>query len=987
MLTTAFLHLALLTSAPQNPPGNILVIVADDLGIDRVNCYGVHNTPPAPGVPISAIPPHTPVLDGLAARGIRFENAWSNPMCSPTRALIQAGRYSLRTGIGDFISQFDAQATTLDTDEHTTIADALDATHFSGLVGKWHLAAEQPADAHLMHPQQSGWDYFAGSMFNLLGQSGCGGPNQNYDRWTKVTSAGMNPPVETPCHQVYATTDTTDEAINFIQSAGSLPWMLMVNYNAPHTPLHVPDGNFHTYTNLSASSSDALKAKAMGEAVDFHIGLLLRSIPASTLANTTIIFTADNGTAIPAAEYFPSSRSKSTVYEGGVRVPMIVVSPETPVAQHGSVSAALVSAVDLYATIADLGGAAVDTRDSVSMRPYFVDPSTPSIRDYLYAERFAPNGPAPFEQWRRATRGPRYKYVRLDAELENYTEEFYDVENDILEQNNLLNNPNGLDDLTELPEFIRLKRVMDCEIPDLDPASVGEWQPAVSHGGTFGPGFNAVHLSLIPKGHYRGHVLAWDVNYGATGGPWEQRWSIVDVVTQPQQPTFVDRVLTLPNNGGDLFCAGHAWNADGNLFVAGGTSFYTSPTLPPFAGGQLTYMWVPPLTADTSSAWVQQADMLRDRWYPTVKSLDKDTMLVLGGRAQNWTSNDNTYEVFEVSGGLTATNEGNLYPGINVPAIPAQRGYLNFYPRMTTLKNGDLFFSGFSKVSHILEHTGGGANTWDAKGIGDEDRVYGTSVHLPNLPMFGGEDAVLMFGGRIPGTTNISRSIQLSLPEVNNGAWQTLDPLMNERWRGNAVVLPDARIFVVGGDRNAYPNNDHIDEDPVFNGLMLTLGETSPGNYKVDRQVVGCCLGGRTYHSTTLLMPDASVLIAGGDTREVDYQVYKPSYLTDGSERPVISTVDEVLTYDSNFLVRHAALSSGEPVDRVVLIRSGTVTHHTDHDQRYYQCDIVAQNGQAVLASMPSSSNAERHALPEGYYMLFLVKNGTPSVARWVKVQ
>src|SRR5262245_65248854 len=80
---------------PSTPPGNILVLIADDLGVDQLAAYGVG----------SDLPP-TPNLDRMAAEGVLFRNVWSQPTCSPTRATIQTGRYGFRTTIGMAINAF-----------------------------------------------------------------------------------------------------------------------------------------------------------------------------------------------------------------------------------------------------------------------------------------------------------------------------------------------------------------------------------------------------------------------------------------------------------------------------------------------------------------------------------------------------------------------------------------------------------------------------------------------------------------------------------------------------------------------------------------------------------------------------------------------------------------------------------------------------------------------------------------------------------------
>src|SRR5262245_32585079 len=114
--------------APHGP-GNVLILVADDLGIDQLACYGV-GSDPAP----------TPTLDMMAASGVRFRNVWSQPTCSPTRATIQTGRYAFRTTIGTVISAF-SNAPALPVSE-VTLPEMLDlgtaGAYTHAAIGKWH---------------------------------------------------------------------------------------------------------------------------------------------------------------------------------------------------------------------------------------------------------------------------------------------------------------------------------------------------------------------------------------------------------------------------------------------------------------------------------------------------------------------------------------------------------------------------------------------------------------------------------------------------------------------------------------------------------------------------------------------------------------------------------------------------------------------------------------------------------------------------------
>lgn len=406
-----------LAAVPARAQRNVLLLIGDDLGVERVGAYGEH-----------AFPGHTPNLDCLAARGVLFRNAWSHPLCSPTRAAILTGRHPFRTGIGDVIQGGDAHA--LDPAEWPLprlIRLASGGRYRSAALGKWHLASLSQGAP--LHPLACGFDVHAGSLFNL----------PDYFHWSKSVQGEARPA------DVYATSDTANDAL---RAAAELPepWFLWVAFNAPHKPLHAPPDELHSFALPPNPSDDPpLFAKAMIEAMDGEIGRLLAGIPPDVLARTDVIFIGDNGTLGLASDGpFPPNHAKGTLYEGGINVPLIIAGPD--VTAPGSECDALVQASDLYATIAELCGVDVaawvpseHVLDSVSLAPYLADPTLPSRRGSVFAERFEPNGFGPNHLFhKRALRGPRFKLIHDEI---TGADELYDLESDPLEATNLLGAP------------------------------------------------------------------------------------------------------------------------------------------------------------------------------------------------------------------------------------------------------------------------------------------------------------------------------------------------------------------------------------------------------------------------------------------------------------------------------------------------------------------------------------------------------------------
>ncbi len=400
-----------LLAASAMGQANVLIVVADDLGVDMLECYGEGQDLPS-----------TPVIDGLAQGGLLFRNCWSNPMCSPTRATVQTGRFSFRTGIGHVInaSSQDLLHTELILPE--VLALQVGVSWACAAIGKWHLGQWGDVD----HPNVAGYPHFSGSMHNLYGPG-------RFDWWTKVKNG-----VVSTC-TTYATTDTVDEALAWIAKAPE-PWFCYLAFNAPHDPFHAPPAGLHNVSlpNVDPRYEPRPFYKAAIEAMDTELGRLLTAIDQGS-GPTNVIFFGDNGTP-PEVPVLPFTRehAKMTVYEGGLNVPLLFKGPA--VATPGAQCNALVNTTDLFMTVLDLAGARLpdgaEPQDSLSLLPYLSAPQTPSLREFVYGERFIPNGAGPYKKRRRAVREARYKLIITANDLTS--RELYDLTVDRYELTNLL---------------------------------------------------------------------------------------------------------------------------------------------------------------------------------------------------------------------------------------------------------------------------------------------------------------------------------------------------------------------------------------------------------------------------------------------------------------------------------------------------------------------------------------------------------------------
>ncbi len=392
-------------------PGNVLLVVLDDVGAYDVRAYGFE--PDAP---------RTPTLDALAAQGVRFTRAWGNPLCSPSRASIQTGLYPFRTGVGDNLPrQGDAFALPVDTPNLPTwLRDH--AGYTTAAIGKWHLSTDR--DPQGATPLSYGFDSYVGQPTNLLDVESEGEVvRTSYTRWHEWRDGYR-------WHEGYLTHTEIDDAIATVATLPS-PWFLQVAVHAVHLPLQLPPDT----PEPDGGWTGRLKYVTMLEDLDAQLGRLLDAVP----EDTTVVVVGDNGAPnsldIPD---FDAADTKGSVMEGGIRVPMIVRSPW--VTQPGVAVDALVHLVDLFPTLAQIAQAPVDdalSLDGRTLTPFLNDPHAPDTRPVVYSERFQPSGdPALATLREQAIRDTRYKLTRSDG-----VDACFDLGDDVHEAADLLTSP------------------------------------------------------------------------------------------------------------------------------------------------------------------------------------------------------------------------------------------------------------------------------------------------------------------------------------------------------------------------------------------------------------------------------------------------------------------------------------------------------------------------------------------------------------------
>ncbi|MCA9489553.1 MAG: sulfatase-like hydrolase/transferase [Myxococcales bacterium] len=380
-------------STPPELPPDVLVILADDLGTDKVAVYAEHDRPPP-----------TPNLDALAARGTLFRNAWATPLCSPTRAALVTGRMPRRTGVGANLQPGSRKELPLAERTLPELLSEAPDPWSTAWIGKWHLSTPtSPSNVH--HPNLQGFDHFWGTLTNLYDELQPDAIHDGYYHWDLVDDGQVTKRSD------YATSAVVDEAIARMADLPH-PWLIVVAMHAAHRPLDEPPTELTPVVLGGPDATVPDQYHAVVEAMDTELGRLLGAVDDD---RTLTFFLGDNGT--PDFAILPpwnANRGKESMFEGGINVPMLAAGPGVAV---GAETPALVHVVDLFATVADLAGVALpDDVDGRSLRGVLADPTAP-LRDVLHTERFEPAGPPPYRLDWRASRGPRFKvFERVEDE-------------------------------------------------------------------------------------------------------------------------------------------------------------------------------------------------------------------------------------------------------------------------------------------------------------------------------------------------------------------------------------------------------------------------------------------------------------------------------------------------------------------------------------------------------------------------------------------
>lgn len=382
----------------------------------------------------------------------------------------------------------------------------------------------------------------------------------------------------------------------------------------------------------------------------------------------------------------------------------------------------------------------------------------------------------------------------------------------------------------------------------------------------------------------------------------------------------------------ELFCAGHTSLADGRVFLAGGhiadyTGFSHAQVYDPSAN---TFSPVP--------------DMNQGRWYPTTTVLPNGDVLVTSGDINSNTNTNPLPQVLQMSSGTWRN-------------LTSAQLVLPLYPLMFVAPNGKVFYAGASRQSRYLDTSGTGA--WSNVAVTNFNgwRDYGPGVMYDR-------GKVMVAGGSDPPTATAETI------DLNSGspAWSFTGSMHFPRRQNNAVILPDGKVFIVGGSSGSgFDDSTH----PVF---PTEMWDPATGQFTVMASIAVY----RGYHSTALLLPDGRVLSAGGNVGGPNAQIFSPPYLFAGPQ-PTIASAPNSAAYGQSVFV---GTPDAADIKQVTLLRTGSVTHTFDQSARFMRLSFTTGNG-GLNVTMPANGNLA----PPGNYMLFIISSaGVPSQAAIVQL-
>ncbi len=439
----------------------------------------------------------------------------------------------------------------------------------------------------------------------------------------------------------------------------------------------------------------------------------------------------------------------------------------------------------------------------------------------------------------------------------------------------------------------------------------------------------------------------------------------------------------------NLFCSSHTFLPDGRLLVTGGHYFDSQGIEASTIYDYASNTWMPGPVMGVSTLHPEGIG----RWYPTVVTLYDGTVAVFSG--QSATPNEISPRLPKPPNFNTPTNNMPEHWMVD-PAAPwtplndfkfnngDNSQDLTLFPRIHLAPDGRLFMSGTSTQSFFFDTANLG--TWTTA---QASRLSKTREYAPSV-MYDVGQIIYIGGGN--NSDSFAPTSAVEIIDLNDPlpTWIMAQSMHFARRQHNATILPDGTVLVTGGSRGPGFN----DVSPGMPVHTAELWDPATGNWTLmDDEDVDRC-----YHSTAVLLPDATVLSGGGgeyqpDTRffeandavetHANAQIFSPPYLFRGDgTRPTILQTPAQIAYGRPFNVAYQEPVHGKVV-RASMVRLSSVTHSFNQNQRINFLEIAANPEGGITLTAPPNEKV----CPPGHYMLFLLSDlGVPSIAQILQI-
>lgn len=471
-------------------------------------------------------------------------------------------------------------------------------------------------------------------------------------------------------------------------------------------------------------------------------------------------------------------------------------------------------------------------------------------------------------------------------------------------------------------------------------------------------------------------------------------------------PPFTPRKTVLRQNP---FCAGHCFLPDGRLLVAGGdkkdSRYYGVPE--GVARGLRSVRTFDPVT----ERWEVLPSMETGRWYPTCVTLPDGGVLILSGSLEDQQGYNNVNPTCELVPPLAC---GPIFLPFLVEAWPQHS-----LPPTYVLPNGRIYVFACNRAYYLeirrerdrLVHFSVEPGPQLSRQSGKLYPNSSTSVLLPLRPADGYRAETMVIGGggqdvyphwgRFDDPAS-DRCFRLAL-DGQDASWRQTAPMPSARIMADCVLLPDGTVLVLNGTRAGYAGGNAADGAALAANAVLAPDLYDPAANSWTTMTPATCP--RLYHSTALLLPDATVLVAGSDQQRLnrdlpenassaeqrlyraggyEYRIerFDPPYLSAGP-RPSIGAAPGIVAYGAAFSVTASALGDAGARLQAVLVAPGAVTHGNNMTQRLVELVVRERREDGLILEAPPNG----WIAPPGFYMLFVLRDGVPSVAKFVRLE